>query len=270
MKAVGEAMKKLLLALLLLLALAGCKKKTEAETESTPPPAQTEAAPAPQEAATPPVVGADEKAGPLDPKAIKPHNSTYAHSGLPPEEIAKVALMHQARGEYQQALDVLAQGIAAHPESAALYAVRGALYLQLGQYSKAIADLSKSLELHENPDVLVNRALAYKAFGQKEDALKDLNRALELDPHHVAAWFNRGTLYLEEGKPELALPDLDRAVELAPDVAGPYFNRAVAKWQLGKKEEAIQDLEKFIELAQPSEWKETAKALLEEWKNAEN
>jgi len=259
-------MKKLFLGLLLLFAFAGCKKKTESEAPPQSPPPQVET----REAETPPVVGADEKAGPLDPKAIKPHSSTYAHSGLPPEEIAKVALMHQSRGEYQQALDVLAQGIAAHPDSAALYAVRGALYLQLGQYSKAIADLSKSLELHENPDVLVNRALAYKAFGQREDALKDLNRALELDPHHVAAWFNRGTLYLEEGKPEKALPDLDRAVELAPDVAGPYFNRAVAKWQLGKREEAIQDLEKFIELAQPSEWKETAKELLEEWKHAKD
>ena len=263
-------MKRLFLVGLLLFAFAGCKKKRQSEAPENASPPQAELQTPAEDAATPPVVAADEKAGPLDPKAIKPHSSTYAHSGLPPEEIAKVALMHQSRGEYQQALDVLAQGIAAHPESAALYAVRGALYLQLGQYAKAIADLSKSLELHENPDVRVNRALAYKAFGQKEDALNDLNRALELDPHHVAAWFNRGTLYLEEGKPEKALPDLDRAVELAPDVAGPYFNRAVAKWQLGKKEEAIKDLEKFIELAQPSEWKETAKELLEEWKNAEN
>jgi len=249
---------RLFLVLLALFALVGCRKE-RAEARAKGP-----------EADRPPVVAADEKAGPLEPGAIKPHSSTYAHSGLDPEAIARVALMHQARGEYDQALEVLAQGIAAHPESAALYAVRGALYLELGEYAKAIADLSKSLELHENPDVLTNRALAYKAFGQKEDALKDLNRALELDPHHVAAWFNRGTLYLEEGKPELALPDLDRAVELAPDAAGPYFNRAVAKWQLGKREEAIRDLERFIELAEPSEWKETARKLLEEWRHGQD
>ena len=257
-------MKNLFLAFLLMLALGSCKKKAEA-TE-----VNRKAPPAAEEPATPPVVGADEKAGPLSPGAIKPHSSTYAHSGLSATEIAKVALMHQSRGEYEKALEVLAQGIAAHPQSAALYAVRGALYLELGEYAKAIADLSKSLELHENPDVLVNRALAYKAFGQREDALKDLNRALELDPHHIAAWFNRGTLYLEAGQPKKALPDLDRAVQLAPEVAGPYFNRAVAEWQLGKREEAIQDLERFIELAKPSEWKETAKKLLEEWKRAKD
>ncbi len=255
-------MRNLLLALLLVALAAGCKKDAGAKAKAAP------AAAAPEEPAAPPVVGADEKAGPLDPGAIKPHSATYAHSGLSAEAIARVALMHQARGEYQKALEVLAQGIAAHPKSAALYAVRGALYLELGEYAKAIADLTQSLKLHENPDVLVNRALAYKAFGQREDAKRDLDRALELDPHSVAAWFNRGTLLLEEGRPEEALRDLNRAVELAPDVPGPYFNRAVAHWQLGQREAAIKDLERFLELARPSEWKETAKKLLEEWKRA--
>ena len=251
-------MRNLLLVLLLAL-VAGCKKGGAAK-EATPPAAE--------EPATPPVVGAGEKAGPLAPGAIKPHSSTYAHSGLSAQAIARVALMHQARGEYQKALEVLAQGIAAHPKSAALYAVRGALHLELGEYAKAIADLTKSLELHEDPDVLVNRALAYKAFGQREAAKRDLDRAIELDPHSVAAWFNRGTLLLEEGRPEEALKDLNRAVELAPDVPGPYFNRAVAHWQLGEREAAIKDLERFLELAEPSDWKETAKKLLEEWKRA--
>ncbi len=247
--------------LLLALTLPACRaKKRENSGPAPAPPAVS--------ADRPPVVEPGAKAGPLDPKTLKPHSATYAHSGLPPAEVAKVALMHQERGEYEKALAVLDQGIARYPESAALYAVRWALYLELKEYGKAIADLSQSLKRHPDAGVLTNRALAYQAFGQEEDALRDLDRAIELDPHQVAAWFNRGTLYLKRGRWKKALADLDRAVELAPEAPGPYFNRAVAYWNLGEREKAIRDMEKFVELARPSDWKETGKKLLAEWKRA--
>ncbi len=247
--------------LLLALALAGCKSKNANARSDKPPPG----VPA---AEAPPVVTPGEKAGPLDPKALKPHGASYAHTDLPPAEIAKVALMHQERGAYEKALSVLDQGLARYPDSAALYAVRGALYLELKEYGKAIADLSQSLKLHPDAGVLTNRALAYQAFGQEEDALKDLNRAIALDPHQVAAWFNRGTLYLKRGDYERALADLQKAVELAPEAPGPYFNRAVAYWNLGKKQKAIADMKRFVQLARPSEWKEAGKKLLSEWTHA--
>lgn len=253
-----RALVPLLLALLL---FGGCKsKKTGASP--TQPPAQPRV-----EAEAPPVVAPGEKAGPLAPGAIKPHGSQYAHSGLPPTEIAKVALMHEARGELDQALEVLDTGLEHHPNSPVLYAVRGALYLQLGKNQAAIKDLTQSLKLKEDPDVYTNRALAEKAFGDREAALKDLNRALELNPHHLAALFNRGTLYLEMGKYEAAVQDFTKAIELDPKAPGPYFNRAAAYHQLGRDEKAIADLKTFIQLAPKDSWKKAAKKLIKQWGN---
>ncbi len=248
--------------LLAVLLLGGCKTK-KAGAAPAKPPAEPRV-----EAETPPVVAPGEKAGPLAPGAIKPHGSQYAHSGLPPAEIAKVALMHEARGEFEQALEVLDTGLEHHPKSAVLYAVRGALYLQLGKNQAAIKDLTKSLEIKEDPDVYTNRALAEKAFGDREAALKDLNRALKLNPHHLAALFNRGTLYLEMGNYQDAIQDFTKAIELDPKAPGPYFNRAVAYHQLGDDDEAIADLKTFIQLAPKESWKNEANKLIEEWQHA--
>jgi tetratricopeptide (TPR) repeat protein len=256
----------LILAPALALLLAGCKP---GNAKTAPPPAETPAAAAATSAAapsSPPTLPPGAKAGPLDLSKIGPHDEAYAHESLSPDEWASVALMYQAKGQHGQALATLDQAIARYPESAHLFAVRGALWLQLEEYAKALADLERSLELAEDPGVRVNYAEALRRFDRKEDALASLDKALATNPDYLPALFNRGVLRFEMGDEEGALADFDRAIAIDPSAAAPYFNRAAVRWALGQKEAAIADLDAFIERAPVGEWQATARELRTSWR----
>ncbi len=241
------------------LALAGCKPDEEKASGSAVAPATAEVP------SSPPTLPPGAKAGPLDLSKIGPHDEAYAHESLNADEWASVALMYQSKGQFGEALSTLDQAIARYPGNAHLYAVRGALWLQLEEYAKALADLERSLELADDPGVRVNYAEALRRFDRKQEALASLDRALETNPGYLPALFNRGVLRFEMGDENGALADFDRAINIDPKAAAPYFNRAAVLWALGQKEAAIADLDAFIERAPVGAWKETARDLRSSW-----
>ena len=251
----------LLIALAFAPLFVGCKPtKSEQAAAAAPTAAAPAAAPT-----SPPTLPPGAKAGPLDLSKIGPHDEAYAHESLDPDAWAGVALMYQSKGQFGEALSTLDQAIARYPENAHLYAVRGALWLQLEEYAKALADLERSLGLAEDPGVRVNYAEALRRFDRKSDALASLDRALETNPDYLPALFNRGVLRFELGDEEGALADFDRAIAIDPTAAAPYFNRAAVRWALGEKEAAIADLDAFIERAPVGAWKDTARDLRASW-----
>ncbi len=256
--------------------LSGCKPKQASAAAKRPSvTTQNSAAPSAPAAAKasaadpsgPPTVPPGAKAGPLDLSKVGPHDETYAHESLSADQWGEVALMYQSKKQYGQALSTLEQALAHYPNSAHLYAIRGALWLQLKEYAKAIADLKKSLELAEDPGVRVNYAEALRKFGRKDDALESLDKALADQPDYFPALFNRGVLRYEMGDNEGALQDFDAAIKANPDAAAPYFNRAAVLWVLGKKKQAIADLDTFIAKAPKGQWRETAKDLRRTWQD---
>ncbi len=251
--------------LVLTLMLAGCKPNKANKSETAPAPAPPPAAAGEPAPSAPPTLPPGAQAGPLDLSKIGPHDESYAHESLSADEWAQVALMYQAKGQFGEALAALDQAIARFPESAHLYAIRGALWLQLQEYAKALADLERSLDLAEDPGVRVNHAEALRRFDRKQEALASLDKALADAPNYLPALFNRGVLRFELGDEEGALADFDRAIAIDPDAAAPYFNRASVRWALGQKKEAIADLDAFIERAPVGEWKQTAADLRASW-----
>ncbi|MBF0287933.1 MAG: tetratricopeptide repeat protein [SAR324 cluster bacterium] len=89
-----------------------------------------------------------------------------------------------------------------------VYLARGSAYIGLGEYEKAISDLTKELEFDaDNPVVYNNRGYAYKSLKQHDKALKDFNKAIEVDPHFLQSYHHRGVIYAERGKLDLACAD---------------------------------------------------------------
>ena len=197
------------------------------------------------------------------------HGSHDPHAKLTPEMHVQVALQHKYEGRMGEAFSTLDRAISMNAQSAELFAVRGSFYLEQNNITAALSDLESALKIApDSPAILTNRAQVYRQFGRIGEALQDLDRAIQLNPDLMAAYFNRGAIHYSSGEFALALKDFDSCVAIDPHTAGPYFNRASSKDALGDHEGAIQDIERFLELTENSEWKTTARQLLEKWQSA--
>ncbi|HET9950481.1 MAG TPA: tetratricopeptide repeat protein [Candidatus Eisenbacteria bacterium] len=71
----------------------------------------------------------------------------------------------------------------------------GNLMFDSGKWDKAIEHYSAALEKDpKNPDVRVDRAIAYHSIGQDAQALDDLKRVTRENPTHKNAWLNLGVV----------------------------------------------------------------------------
>ena len=104
-------------------------------------------------------------------------------------------------------------------------------------YTKAIAEYSKLLELLPNDDdsftegsriltkgdMYLERGLCYEELKQFEKALADYNKAISLEPKKGKCYFSRSYIYIKNGEMEKAKADVEKAVELDPKEAGRYY-----------------------------------------------
>ena len=128
---------------------------------------------------------------------------------------------------------------------AAEYARLGAALASRHEFARALADLSKAIELDpDGANYLYDRAQIYVQTGQASLALADLTNVLALKPQFIDAYISRAQLRLGEKNNAEALADLDAAAALAPpqgDVrftlgqlyAGAQnFGAAIKQWDL--------------------------------------
>lgn len=216
---------------------------------------------------------AEEGAGvtPMPVNPGRPHaSSTDPHRQLSAEKMLQVALQHKKEGRPQEALRTLTMAIARYPNEGELYAVRGSLYLETGQYTKSLQDLERAVALDPgDAPALTNRAQAYRQFGREKEAMQDLERAVELSPNLIPALFNRGTLRYAQGDLEGAKEDFDRCIAADPHMPAPYFNRAAVYDAMGQRAAAVADIERFIQIADNDAWKQQAEELLKAWQQGE-
>jgi len=191
------------------------------------------------------------------------------------------------RAEHERVIDLCTQIIAAYPESAEAYVLRGSGYFWTNELDWADADFAKAIEC--NPDyapAYIARARLYDlrdfehrlaAFKQKratkdytEDegaqlrdqlltigdrAIEDYDqaialctRALKKDPYDANAYFTRGKAHYHKREYEAAVTDLTRALEITPDDEWAYVVRGEAyAWQKDYGR-AIQDHTLAIEI----------------------
>src|SRR5690606_26462193 len=88
--------------------------------------------------------------------------------------------------------------------------------------------------------ILVNRAHTHRARGDTAKAIADLTKAVELNPENVDAYLRRGELYLAH-IPERAMLDFSRVIEHQPENAPARIMRALRHEQLGNRDAAIND-----------------------------
>ena len=101
------------------------------------------------------------------------------------------------------------------PPDFSFYQKRADLNLGKGEYTLALADYDKVVELKSDEAVaFLNRGKTHYNLNAFDKAGADYEKAIELDPKGSKAYFNRGVLFERLGNYEKAIVDYQKVVEL--------------------------------------------------------
>ena len=102
------------------------------------------------------------------------------------------ALESLRSGDSQAAIETLNAVIAAEPENAEAYVLRGIAYNQQNRYNEAINDLTQAVDLVPwSWEFITFRGDTYSQMGEYGEALFDYTRAVELNPRYLPAFQGR-------------------------------------------------------------------------------
>lgn len=125
-------------------------------------------------------------------------------------------------GAHEEAAVLFQESIDAEVRLPESYRAQGISYLEMGEYAKAIAALSRSLNSLEGSnqefkkDVMYYLALAREEYGQIDEAIQVYTDILKMGADEQS-FFLRGKLYLEKGDLEDASSDFSKALESSKD-----------------------------------------------------
>ncbi|MDP9096721.1 MAG: tetratricopeptide repeat protein [Pseudomonadota bacterium] len=144
----------------------------------------------------------------------------------PAAPAARAAILGQASqawmmaGTPQHANVSATKALALVPDDPDLLIERAIANSSLEHYTGADDDLTRALDIDpKRGDALVLRAAARRHLERLDLASNDVERALELDPEDPDAFLERGIVRQRRGNPAGARKDWERAIELSPDSA---------------------------------------------------
>ena len=148
---------------------------------------------------------------------------------------ASDSLMQQ--GNYQKALVILDS---VEVGTAELFYRKGAIYQTTGNYSKAIENYIKSLEIQNNPLVTKKLGKVYELAGLNSKAIRTYEKIMEIDATNLLVANRLGKLYLANFKSEKA----ERIFKFltVKDSLNPNYFYLLARSQLKQK--------KFLKMGQ--------------------
>ena len=138
-----------------------------------------------------------------------PNNSEY---------YLRRGILYNKRGIFEKAIEDFNQAIAKNPSNSLMvqiYLNLGATELRIEEYSSALGEYNKAMELSpRNPSIYNYRGYANYKMGNFMDAINDYNNALDLDPNNAASYYNRGMAYLKTSDKSKACIDFHKACNI--------------------------------------------------------
>jgi protein O-mannosyl-transferase len=184
---------------------------------------------------------------PQNPELLNSRGKTYFDMAMSGKFRAKEAeFVQKALADYSAALSKPT----IKPKSKAEILInRGAAEGSRGNNQQAITDISEGLKIDPtNKNGYFNRSIAYFSVKQYENALSDYREYLKYDPNNANVWYESGMIQRSLNRNEEALQSLDQAIRLSPNFAVAYIERARAKAQSGNKSGAQGDYQKAQQL----------------------
>ncbi len=136
---------------------------------------------------------------------------------------------------------------------ATVYGQADQAWLIAGDAAHAFGAATLALSLSpDDPDLLIDRAVAAGLLERYQDSIDDLTRALDFDPRRPDAYTFRGSAWRHMGQPDLAQDDINRALILDPDRPEALLERGILRQQNNDPDGARTDWERAISLSPDS------------------
>lgn len=146
-----------------------------------------------------------------------------------------------------------ARSDAAPAARAAILGQAGQAWIMASSPQHAHDSATKALALvPDDPDLLIDRAIASSSLERYTEADDDLTRALDLDPQRGDALVLRGAARRHRDHLDLASADVNRALELDPDDPDAFLERGILRQRRGDPAGARRDWEKAVALSPDS------------------
>lgn len=121
------------------------------------------------------------------------------------------------RGRYQEAIDILSQGLQLSPQHVWMQKYYNMTLVSSGQ--KVVSYEERAAEVRKNPSdaAWLTLSLEFYRLGRFEDCVKACNEALKLNPNYAAAYNNICSAYNQLKKWDEAIAAGKKAVQLDPN-----------------------------------------------------
>jgi len=159
-------------------------------------------------------------------------------------EIPYQAMFYDELEEYELAIQLLSDHLAASPVDSIALNNRGVANREIGRINEAIADFTASIENDpNNPVPYINRGKVLEKHGSPEAALEDFQSAIDRAPTDPTFFRTRGHFLARIGRWADAILDFTTAIEIDPNFKQTRIDRADAYEQLGESAAAEADRE---------------------------
>jgi cytochrome c-type biogenesis protein CcmH/NrfG len=160
-------------------------------------------------------------------------------------------------GQLDEAVVLLRQVLAEHPDEGEASVKLGMALAELGHFQEAERVLREGL-LHGDEHVQARYFLAVAVFHQAErsasrdgfrEAAEQARRTLVNKPDHAFAHLYLGLALEHLGEDKEALHELEQAVRFSPEATDPHLHLGEALVKAGRRKEGFAHLDRAIELA---------------------
>jgi tetratricopeptide (TPR) repeat protein len=133
---------------------------------------------------------------------------------------------------------------------ATVYGQADQAWLMAGEIEHAFGAATLALALSpDDPDLLIDRAVAAGLLERYQDSIDDLTRAMDIEPRRSDAYVLRSSAWRHMGQLSLATDDISRALSLEPERTDALLERGILRQLQNDFEGARTDWERAISIA---------------------
>lgn len=140
----------------------------------------------------------------------------------------QTALAHLQDGQVAEAVRLLEQAAAEHPQSTSALHMLGVALAQQAQWARALDCLHRAVALdRDSASLQADLGNVLALAGRRQEALTAFDRAIASDPGNASHHSNRANVLSALGRDDEALAGYETAIAFAPDFIDALYNRAL-------------------------------------------